>query len=121
MQGWVLERECAAAAGAFHSPKDASALRQSRDAKSLQWQSRERNGLCDDAGASIRVGFKVNRYHRCVTSAWNSGSARNEEVKHEKNVAEERECLNGDATKASASTKEGSISGIVLLALCIRQ
>jgi len=111
MQRWVLEREVAAAAGAFHSPRDASALGgwQSRDAKALQWKCRERNDLFCDSGRVL--GLKVHRYHSCVASAWNSGSARNEEAKHE-NVAEE--CLNGDSTKASASTKEGSISGRVV-------
>ena len=128
----MLERDCAAA-GAFRSPRDASALwsrgrqmlgvqslcgfgRQSGAAKALQWKCREgqrRDGLCD-AGTSVRVGFKDHWPRKCVASARSSGSARHEEVQ-QKRVAEGS--VNGDPTKAPASSKEDSISGRVVFGL----
>lgn len=76
--------------------------------------------MCDDVGVLIRVGFKVNRYYRCVIFVWNFGLVRNEEVKYEKNVVEECECLNGDVIKVLVSIKEGFILGIVFFVFCIR-
>lgn len=124
MQGSVLERECALA-GAFHDPGGAPALRRrrgeilrveslcgaGRQRNALQWKCKEKQGRdgFSDGGASVRVWCKRHCHRRCVASPRSSGSARHEEAEHE-TVAEE--CVTGDAGKAS---KEGSISGSVLL------
>jgi hypothetical protein len=99
---FTMQKWCVIAAGG------ADALLRSSSSKhvitkALQWKGRTMDlpaGLVVSGAQKkpIRVttGFKVH------ASAWNSGSARNEEAKHEK-VAEE--CLNGDAT-------DGSLSGL---------
>lgn len=81
----MLERECVIAKPALIC-------------KGLQWKRRP---------DSIRVTRLSSKLPCCVASAWNSGSARNDEVKHEKTKMAD-ECLNADASKSSS---EGAISG----------
>lgn len=139
MQGLVLEWE-SVSVGVIRSPIDVSAMwgkggrmleAQSpgggicgndgriKSSKVLQWKRRGRKGLCGghcNAGALVRVNSYEQWPGRCV-AAWSSGSARHDEVKQE-TMAEERDCRNGDASKAPLACTEdgsnGSISGLIL-------